>query len=146
MLTGRDDWVVAREKSAAVEKAAAFAELYNSLAPKKAFESQAIKWSRNLKRDALRGRLIHQVDEFAVEHAYRPFTRLTLIRHPVLVDELGGAETFYPEGERNPAIVINFGPRLPFASFAVTHLPSYSFFVADPAHYLASQVNLKFAA
>lgn len=136
VLTGRDDWIVGRDKILTIKKAAEFAELYNSLGLKKAFESQAIKWSRNLKRDATRGRLIHQVDENAVEHAYRPFTTLNLIRHPVLVDELGGADTFYPECESNPAIVINFGPRLPFASLAASNLPSYSFFVADPAHYL----------
>jgi predicted helicase len=64
-------------------------------------------------------------------------TARLLYADPLLVDELGRVEDFYPAAEKNPAIVINFGPRLPFSSLAVHKVSSYSFFVADPAHYLA---------
>lgn len=54
-----------------------------------------------------------------------------------MVDELGRSSVFFAENSDQKAIVINFGPRLPFASLIVKSLPSYSFYVADPAHYLS---------
>lgn len=136
VLTGRDDWAVFRTRVEGTGIAVEFGKRFNRLADSKDFESQEIKWSRNLKRHAQRGRRFEYKDGALISYAFRPFTGRLLYNDPLLADELGKIAEFHPAQRDNPAAVINFGPRLPFASLAVRHAASYSFFVADPAHYL----------
>ncbi|MGV1682196.1 type ISP restriction/modification enzyme [Sphingopyxis sp. NJF-3] len=137
VLTGRDDWAVARNPSDLRTLANEFGSRFNNLADTKEFESQEIKWSRNLKRHAMRGRRFHLHEGAIRKYDFRPFTQRLIYIDPLLADELGRIDEFYPAESTNPACVINFGPRLPFSTLATGHVSSYSFFIADPAHYLA---------
>lgn len=136
VLTGRDDWAVDRDPGNLRKLADEFGSRFNILADVKDFESQDIKWSRNLKRHAQHGRRYRFHDASIRTYAFRPFAERSLYADPLLADELGRIDEFYPADASNPAFTINFGPRLPFATLAVARVASYSFFVADPAHYL----------
>ncbi|MHA3840533.1 type ISP restriction/modification enzyme [Sphingomonas aestuarii] len=135
VLTGRDDWAIARTHDDSIEKATEFAARYNVLARAKDFESQDIKWSRNLKRHATSGNSIILDRNYVSNHAYRPYTDRFIYKNNILVDESGKSGTTFPNNEKNIALIFNFGTRLPFSIIGTSALPNYNFYSADPGHY-----------
>lgn len=93
-----------------------------------------ISWSRDLKRDLLRGRTASFATEKIRRCAYRPFTLTYLFLDPVLNQDVHRCPSFFPDKNaehENRLICIGSYGRKAFSALMVSNIPDINFF-GDP--------------
>ena len=133
--TNRDDWLFDREKLHLKAKTRRLVETYNSLPTKPAIFPDSIKWSRNLKRRLAQDRREQWSENHIIKAVYRPFSKEWLYRSPIFVDELGRAETSFPNGILNPSLCVSKGKRGKFACLSTNETPALDWFIPDACQY-----------
>lgn len=124
--TNRDDWLYAEDRKSLCSKAEYLVEQYDSQQPDQEF-SQAIKWSRNLKRRYAQGKREALTEERIVQAAYRPFNSTCFYDSDLFVDEAGSKDTMFPRGATasmvNQLIMFCGHPQIPLVVHAVDRIP-----------------------
>ena len=136
VVTARDEWVHSETNELLVEKidymqdkyAGYLEELQGLSEPKKAKYDwpTRIKWTRSLKKRALKGKQLPSKTGDIVESIYRPFLKKQLYWSPVWNEMLYQTRKAYASNGRNLAISMS-GNNLakPFATLAVSNVHSY---------------------
>jgi predicted helicase len=95
-------------------------------------DNRKISWSRDLKVDMTKGRLV-EFDSSCIRVAqYRPFTSSHLYFHRVLNEEVRKWPLFAPIGKKNVYMVVGGYQRRPFSAIASDAIPDMNI-LADPA-------------
>jgi predicted helicase len=145
--TNRDDWVFDFDLSELKRRSALLVERFNAQL-KQGLEDAgkldySIKWSSGLK--AVKTQVILSDKDF-VEAVWRPFVRKFYFSNRAFSDRLTELH-FKMFGSNldqiNRSILIVFGSRLPFTSFAVNRPVSYSLLSLDPVYSLPESQFLK---
>ena len=137
VMTGRDGIVYDFNKLELASRVEKFVEAYNDTVmewknagrPKEVdnfVTYDKVKWSRNLKAELLRGRLMEYDASAIRESIYRPFTKEWIYDAEIIVDERGSAHQYFPQVERegeNLAIMYKVGAELPMFSLMVDLIP-----------------------
>jgi predicted helicase len=77
---------------------------YNETKPKPKTFTDAIKWSRNLKRRLSQERREPFSEKRMTLANYRPYSKRWLYKSDLFVDELGHADQLFPKNQSNPTI------------------------------------------
>ncbi len=138
--TNRDDWVFDFDLSELKRRSALLVERFNVQLKRGLSDAgkldYSIKWSSGLKAVKLKQEL---TDKDFVEAIWRPFVRKFYFSNRSFSDRL--TELHFRMfgshlGQINRSILIVFGSRLPFTSFAVDRPVSYSLLSLDPVYSL----------
>jgi predicted helicase len=131
IMSGRDSWVYGFHPEALLSRVSRTAETYNAHVAKwqaksgkrdvdqfVLYDETKISWSRNLKRQLVRGAVIEADRKRIRRVLYRPFCLKHLYCDSVLVDERGIVSDAFPlvesEVATNLAIWLKSGPAWPF--------------------------------
>jgi predicted helicase len=133
--TNRDEWVIDFNEKALSTRMDWFSKKY-AQAAKLAEYPDHLKWSRNLKRRMVQGRLESFDSGLIRPTTYRPFVRQTLYDSTLFVDERGDTSVFFPlQDTRNPSICVIAGDRQPFSLVASEVVPNLNLYSADATKY-----------
>jgi predicted helicase len=145
--TGRDSVVYGHNKDNLLQEMNEFAEAYNGEIDRYAradapedidnfFRYDRIKWSRNLKRDAVEGKSLKVDSKRARRALYRPFVEMWLYFSDVAVDEMGKFPRLFPNDADNVVIALSDrGYRAPAPSALVSRtLQDYHLCASSDAH------------
>ena len=102
--TARDEWIYDISLPMLTTKTKFFVDTYLSVKSNAKKFTDAIKWSRNLKRRLAQNRREKWSKKSLTTGMYRPFTRRHFYQSPLFVDEMGRSETFFPIDAKNRAI------------------------------------------
>lgn len=102
--TARDEWIYDISLPMLTTKTRYLVETYLSVKSNAKKFTDAIKWSRNLKRRLAQNRREKWSKKLLTTGMYRPFTRRHFYQSPLFVDEMGRSETFFPIDATNRAI------------------------------------------
>lgn len=82
-----------------------------------------LKWSRNLKRELVRGKRLQFSEQNVQTCVYRPYTHSWLYFADIAIDEPGKLKRFFPKGHENRAIWLKTGAEAPMFALAVNGVP-----------------------
>ena len=92
------------------------------------YDDTKIKWSRDLKKKLMRGKITEYADHKIRESLYRPFTKSNLFLDEILIDSPGQFSTIFPtlesEIENKVICVAGIGDRKGFGCLATNRIPS----------------------
>ena len=92
------------------------------------YDDTKIKWSRDLKKKLIRGKIAEYANHKISESLYRPFTKTNLFLDKILVDTLGQFSTIFPSPEskiENRVICVpGTGNRKGFGCLATNKIPN----------------------
>lgn len=91
-------------------------------------DATKIKWSRDLKKKLIRGKIAEYANHKIRESLYRPFTKTNLFLDKILIDTLGQFSTIFPstesEIENRVICVSGIGNRKGFGCLAANKIPN----------------------
>lgn len=102
--TNRDEWVIAEDSDSIAQKMKFFIDHFNNNPDDHQKKVPVIKWSRNLKRRQLQGRTEEFSSSLVRKMQYRPYFSQNIYDSPLFVDERGGADKVFFDGNRAIAI------------------------------------------
>jgi predicted helicase len=138
VMTGRDSLVFGFDPDEISSRIQKFCDLYNAEVHRYTHKGkptdidnfltyESIKWSRNLKRDLAKQRLL-TFDVGNIRNSiYRPFTCKKLYFSKTVIDEVGQSKYIFPSEDsevENKAIAVCVHSQVPFSSLAISNIPS----------------------
>ena len=132
--TNRDEWLYDFDRQHLKIKIKWLSEHYHHQKHDTQLFSDAIKWSRNLKRRLRQGRCEPFSCTRFVHASYRPYVRQLLYQSDLFIDEAGACDEIFPPGASNVAICFSdIGSRTDYCVLAIDGLADLHFGAAVDA-------------